>query len=230
MNGRNFLRESLVGLGGFVVGASLTYKLLYPSCEGLDGLDLSEPSHSEEASLETALSTRYGDTLIISGDYLKIKEKILASLKQAKSNLYDLSKVYEEGSPEDLVQMDLRSDTHFLSAYLHHRVNWTKSDAADEIEDSLPLLADVRDIFGDHPFHHVIEGRLKDAIHLAARYHCGVPRRLQQFVGAEIPPWQDPQINYRILDDIRHAALERGAGVLEYIPPEFRQMSEFHQM
>ena len=129
-----------------------------------------------------------------------------------KHGLY-LTGVYEEDSIENMLQEKLRIDTKNLYIDIHNQI---RSLYRSELPDSLQVLAEVEETFGSHPFHHVIIGRQKGIVKIVSERGLPIPEEFQKYCDAEIPPWQNPHINYRTLDDIPQDRAE-------CIPPEYRK-------
>lgn len=147
-------------------------------------------------------------------------EEIRKVLAIAKEHSIDFSKTYESESVEDKLQEKLRLDTRSLSYYFHtssyRAFLFGRDFSSQKVEDSLKTLAEVETAFGNHPFHHVIIGRQKEIVNSASQYDLPIPDEFRKYCDVEIPPWQNPHINYRILDNIPEDRAE-------CIPPEYRE-------
>ena len=86
----------------------------------------------------------------------------------------------------------------------------------------LTTLDEVLDLFGEHPFHHVIEGRIASIVQteLGIKNNLSittrVPEEFQKYATFEFHPWNNPHLHYRNIKDI----LKRGS--LEFIPPDYK--------
>lgn len=152
-------------------------------------------------------------------------EKIENMVSIIKRHGLDLTRTYEEGSTEGILQERLRLYTHCLykdvqSLFRHSKVSY-KGDPSYEadLSDSLCALLEVEETFGSHPFHHVIIGRQKAIVKIATEKNLPVPDEFQKYVGADIPKWQEPNLDYRSLDELRNAKDKEDLGC---IPPEYR--------
>lgn len=146
--------------------------------------------------------------------------KIEDTVYVIKSYGLDLTRTYEEGSVEDTLQGRLRNYTLCLFKDVKSSMICDGLPYENALSDSLCVLLEVEETFGNHPFHHVIIGRQRRLVYLAAELDVPVPDEFYKYIDPNIPPWQDPTLDYRTLDDLRNA---KDKELLECIPPEFRE-------
>lgn len=94
----------------------------------------------------------------------EVLEKIKRGIERAQHKGYDLSYEfgpYEESGDEFKVQQDLRLETRSLCTIYHDVVAWSNSALGLKGNNEvLTAMDDILTLFGDHPFHRVIEGRI----------------------------------------------------------------------
>ncbi len=150
--------------------------------------------------LRTAVTTAitgYG-----AGQMSSLLEDIEERLGDAKESGEDLSADYhgKDGSPGYLAQEQVRLQTRllldsFLSEYSPEGGNRPVSDKITR--GVLSCLETGRTLFGEHPFHHVMEGRLATVVQLALQQGGTVDEEFRQrYESFKIQAHNNPGLNY----------------------------------
>ncbi len=86
----------------------------------------------------------------------------------------------------------------------------------DFLKRILTSLQVARELFGNHAFHHVIEGRIAFIVKREAGTGNRIPEYFNSYRGFQFKPWNEPWANYCCHLDLKEH------GQLEMIPPEYR--------
>ncbi len=145
--------------------------------------------------------------------------EVESAIETAKKGDLDLSPCYDnESFAGYILQEKLRLSTRSLFGdYLFFCYNQKISDRV------LKSLKKVRDLFGNHPFHHVMDGRLAESVKMAYKRNLKVPEELQNYKDFKINPWNNPHLNYNTPENIIRSVknLFKGPEVFSYIPPDW---------
>lgn len=144
-----------------------------------------------------------------------------AIIKKARKSGLDMSVEYpdNENSAGYKLQQELRILTMSLNVFY---LSFSCCD--QEISDGiLNALKQVRDLFGNHPFHHVMDGRLTKSVQRAYNEGLKIPKKLQHYKDFKINPWNNPHLNYNTPKDIIRCVKKGSHGPehLSEIPPEW---------
>ncbi len=133
-------------------------------------------------------------------------------VKAARKSGLDMSVEYpdSENSVGYKLQDELRLSTRslngfYISPFCHDQ------EISDRV---LNALKQVRDLFGNHPFHHVMDGRLASIVQEAIKNNLEIPDNFLDYKDFVIKPWNTPSLNYNTPRDIAIAV--KGG----YHPPE----------
>jgi len=156
---------------------------------------------------------------------------------------YDLSKQYEEDSPEEKIQYDLLIKTGTLHSHAIGDLNdYSISFSKEGINHTFDLLDEVEKLFGAHLAHHVLIGRQKNLARVVkgevpyhllesperaksyrkknsghiAKQNFPLNERLSEFAEHPIPNHQNPYLNNTRLDQIP-------SDREDHVPPEYRE-------
>ncbi|MDO8459760.1 MAG: hypothetical protein Q7S74_01495 [Nanoarchaeota archaeon] len=134
-------------------------------------------------------------------------DRLKTTVEKARYSGLDLSLEYndEKYNEEYCLQEELRLASRSLC---------TSYEECGNSEEVLNTLQEVRDLFGKHPFHHVIEGRIIHVVHETVSAGVVVPSQFRRYETANIEPYQNPHLNYNTPRDIpkEHS---------EHIPPDW---------
>jgi len=135
------------------------------------------------------------------------------SIQRAKESGADLTQEFQDSerlnySLQEAVRLETRGLSGVLVCELWAPMKWwtpegtLRDDAREFVHKALYALQEARDIFGSHPFHHVIEGRLISVVTAAVDAGVVVPPEFNQYAHREIKPYENPGLNYRTPRDI----------------------------
>lgn len=145
--------------------------------------------------------------------------KLRLAIKHAEDSKEDISAEYHnrEESEGYEIQEQIRIISRSLSASYFSELAWTGDKIGSEyINETLQTLKQARDIFGNHPFHHVIDGRLAEIVQESLKRGLQIPPEFQDdYRYFEINPWNNPHLNYNTPHDcIEHKRFES-------VPPDW---------
>ena len=145
-------------------------------------------------------------------------DDILNIVEDISKREIDVSlQISDENSDTYKMQEQLRLSTHsFFSRYIG-MIHWGNCFSIDDNKRVFDAFKKARDLFADHPYHHVIEGRIARMVQVALEKNSPIPPELQDdYRFFKFFPWNDPNLNY---GNIRDFAL---GSCFERIPPEYR--------
>ncbi len=156
------------------------------------------------------------------GEILDKGEEILG--KAEKSNI-DLSQDFHFETRIDFyrLQEDVRLYTRTLSfrfkAYSLIEGYKDEEEISTDVGRVLNHLNRALKLFKGHAFHHVIFGRLIDAVNEAYEQEADIPENYESYIGMVKRPWENPHLNYCCVRE-----LEQNLDILPLgvIPPEYR--------
>lgn len=123
----------------------------------------------------------------------------------------------EKGRAYEL-QDDLRLQTRSLSTEYYSIV--TLQGRALGIKQNRKILNGlkrVKELFGDHPFHHVIDGRIAKIVKIELKKRGKIPPEyMDDYAYFKFHPWNSPYLNYNTPHDCIRC------GTPEYIPPDWK--------
>lgn len=146
--------------------------------------------------------------LIRMDDLYKVRDYV----KFVEENGIDLSKIYDHHISESknfYVQDSIMRSTRMIFSMwdLIYRV---------DTKEILYLFKDIKDKFGNHPFHHILEGRIAGVVKMAYKEKIPVPPEfIDDYLYFQFALWNDPHLHYHTLEDLRTKKPEA-------VPPEFR--------
>jgi len=148
-------------------------------------------------------------------------EDIEGVIQDARASGQDISAEYHgrESTPGYQQQERLRLATRSLSISTTHMRDLTREFQAGEPEPDhhrvFYAFRDAHALFGSHPFRHVIEGRLAEAVQRALSHGLSVPAEFHDdYAHFEFQPWNNPRLNYNTPHDLAEKKEEA-------IPPDW---------
>ena len=143
-----------------------------------------------------------------------------SALKTARESGLDMSVEYlNEDYAGYKFQEELRISTRTLGSF-YMGLPYYDQEISDR---TLNALKQVRDLFGKHPFHHVMDGRLAECVKKADNEGLKVPNELKDYKDFKINSWNNPHLNYNTPKDIIRCVKEgyKDPEVFSEIPPEW---------
>lgn len=116
------------------------------------------------------------------------------------------------------VQRELTSATRSLHSRLCAPGSLYSGAVDDSVlENVLNVLHETFQLFSNHPFSHVIYGRIVEISTVASREGLMVPERFSAYAGISLETWQSPTLDYTSPSDFKDRDdAER------FLPPEWR--------
>lgn len=145
-------------------------------------------------------------------------ENLVGWAKERKlkiDGLYDDPIMCESGK----VQEQLRYSTMELFRKFNGMEIWNRADVDQgDLDDALPVMDDIRKLYGKHPYREVIFGRMVVMATSASKTGLKVPSKYRSYVGRKLESWQEPTWNYSTPGDFGHSPEK----VAEGLAPEWR--------
>lgn len=155
--------------------------------------------------------------------FKKLRE-IESDISYVRANGLDLSKEYF-GENEDCIEcgyqekLSIGTRSLFIK-YLDSVAFGVESIGLSRNKRILEVLDDVKEIFGNHPFCHVIKGRIATIVKSELEKGGNVPPEyIDDYAYFEFRPWNDPHINYNTPRDIMMRGNEEDQ---KMIPPDWK--------
>jgi len=135
------------------------------------------------------------------------------AIKEARESNVDLSIEYLDESLKGYqLQQTIRLATRSLDLYYLSLIRSMDkpfelsflrvTPYKNQLEDVLNTLHESLELFGKHPFHHVIEGRIAKIVQEANHRRLEIPDQFERYKNFEIKPYNSPSLNYNTPHDI----------------------------
>lgn len=150
---------------------------------------------------------------------LKTLESFELAVSKARVSGEDISADYHKKTDTTgyKLQEDLRLGSQSLVFDYECMIDMCPSNVMNYTRKILSLVGDAKSLFGNHPFHHVMEGRLARLVKISLRHHIPIPDEFRAFFDKFVPrPWNNPTWNYNTPRD----ALSQNRP--EAIPPDWK--------
>ncbi|MBS3136544.1 hypothetical protein J4401_06340 [Candidatus Woesearchaeota archaeon] len=155
-------------------------------------------------------------------DFYETLDIIRELALQAKSDDLDLAVDY--GAKSECAAFKVQEGLIVYTRYLLSRYAEMLHKSKDELSEDrnnevLTLLENVCSLFGRHPIHHVLEGRMAWIAKKAGENELPIPDRFARYSRMQLQPWNNPHLDYISIEDI----VARGEKFANLIPPEYRK-------
>lgn len=133
-------------------------------------------------------------------------------LKFAEKNKIDLSKMYSPYNLEEYKNWGMQDSIMRLTRNMCSLWDLNRMDT----KEILYLFKEVKDKLGNHPYHHILEGRIASVVQRAYKEKISIsPEFIDDYLYFEFMPWNDPHLYYNTLENLKRKKPEA-------VPPEFR--------